>query len=334
MINRDGPTPDAPASGVYPGFAVRDPTPLGKSGASYRIPGSGTTPPSDNGDLYQSAKQLFDQYAPPEVKAQYEFPSKEEFDKIMARLQQAVDNGSFGELGAYEPQAQAILAALRAMPDQSGTADWLAARLDEIEEAKRIDDASKTPLAAGPAVPPVESRTSPPAIPYYDRWLKRMSGRPPPANAGDLMPQLRRAFTEEGVPPELAWMAEVESSLNPSAESPAGARGLFQLKAATARDLGLSTFLPDERTDPGKSAHAAARDLRALGEKFGSWPLALAASNAGEGRVSRALESRHVRDFAGVAPALPAGTRMYVPEVCALVALRTGVTPDRIPPPR
>ena len=148
------------------------------------------------------------------------------------------------------------------------------------------------------------------------------------------MPLLRRAFSEEGAPPELAWLAEVESSFNSSARSPSGARGLFQLKAETARGLGLSTFLPDERTDPGKSAHAAARNLRALGEKFGSWPLALAAYNAGEGRVSRALAARHAVDFAGVAPALPAGTRMYVPEVCALVAIRTGVTPDRLPAPR
>ena len=82
------------------------------------------------------------------------------------------------------------------------------------------------------------------------------------------MPRLRRAFAAEGVPPELAWLAEVESSFNPSARSPSGARGLFQLKADTARGLGLSTFLPDERTDPEKSARAAARKLRALREQI------------------------------------------------------------------
>ena len=91
------------------------------------------------------------------------------------------------------------------------------------------------------------------------------------------------------------------------------------MKAATAQGLGLSTFLPDERTDPEKSAHAAARDLRALGRRFGSWPLALAAYNAGEGRVGRALAARGAHDYAGIAAALPAGTRMYVPEVCALM---------------
>ena len=148
------------------------------------------------------------------------------------------------------------------------------------------------------------------------------------------MPELRAAFAAEGVPPELAWLAEVESSLNPLARNPSGARGLFQLMPETARSLGLSTFLPDERTDPGKSAHAAARDLRALRTRFGSWPLALAAYNAGEGRVQRALTERHAHDFAGIAGALPGGTRMYVPEVCALVAVRTGVPPERLAAPR
>jgi membrane-bound lytic murein transglycosylase D len=138
------------------------------------------------------------------------------------------------------------------------------------------------------------------------------------------MPLLRSAFAAEGVPPELAWLAEAESSMNPNARSPSGARGLFQLMPDTAHALGLSTFLPDDRTDPEKSAHATARLLRALFEKFGSWPLALAAYNAGEGRVGRLLASRGASDFAGVASALPAETRMYVPKVCALVAVRTG----------
>ena len=148
------------------------------------------------------------------------------------------------------------------------------------------------------------------------------------------MPILRAAFAAEGVPPEIAWVAEAESGLNPSARSPSGASGLFQLKADTARGLGLSTFLPDERYDPEKSARAAAQRLRELRERFGSWPLAFAAYNAGEGRVGRALAASRAHDFAGIAAALPGATRMYVPEVCALVAVRTGVPPERLPAPR
>jgi membrane-bound lytic murein transglycosylase D len=136
------------------------------------------------------------------------------------------------------------------------------------------------------------------------------------------------------VPPELAWIAEAESSLNPAARSPSGARGLFQLMPDTAHGLGLSTFLPDDRTDPEKSARATARLLRTLYSKFGGWPLALAAYNAGEGRVRRLLASSGASDFAGVAPSLPSETRMYVPKVCALVTVRTGASLENLQPLR
>ena len=301
------------------------------AGISAAEPASPSKPePAPDGDLYQSAKDLFDQYAPADVKAQYDFPSKQDFDAFLGRLQRALAEGKLEDLPAYEAQARAALEILRTLPAYSDTADWLAARLDEIDESRRIAESSRLSAPAAPSVP----LNGVPAIPYYNRWVERIRGRAAPARAAELMPRLRKAFAAEGVPPELAWLAEVESSLNPSARSPSGARGLFQLKAETAKGLGLSTFLPDDRTDPEKSAHAAARSLRALREKFGSWPLAIAAYNAGEGRVGRALAARHAHDFAGVAEALPAGTRMYVPEVCAVIAVRTGVTPGEIPPPR
>ena len=84
---------------------------------------------------------------------------------------------------------------------------------------------------------------------------------------------------------------------------------------------------------PEKSARAAARYLRTLYARFGSWPLALAAYNAGEGTVGRLLTARGASDFAGVAPALPTETRMYVPKVLALVDLRTGTAPGQLRPP-
>lgn len=273
-------------------------------------------------------KQLFDQYAPAEVKAQYEFPTKERWDEFAARLQRALAGDSLDELAGCATEARGALTALRSLSGYEDFADWLEPRIDESEAARQATTPPPPPQKVPKAI--VEK---PSALPHYELWVSRVRGRPLPARAAGLMPQLRAAFIAEGVPPELVWLAEAESTLNPEARSPAGAKGLFQLMPETARSLGLDTLLPDERTDPEKSARAAARYLRTLHGKFGSWPLALAAYNAGEGRVRRALASRGAKDFAGVVDALPAETRMYVPKVCALVALRTGVAPEKIPPP-
>ena len=142
--------------------------------------------------------------------------------------------------------------------------------------------------------------------------------------------RLSGVFAKAGVPPSLVWLAEAESTFNPSARSPVGARGLFQLMPATARELGLSTLLPDERTDPEKSAQAAAKMLGQLHAKFGDWPLALAAYNAGPGRVQRLVDKHRAKTFAEIAPSLPAETRMYVPKVLATLAVRAGVTPEQL----
>ena len=285
-------------------------------------------PPANSDDLYQVGRQLFDQYAPPEVKEQYEFPNKDQWDEFAARLQHALDNNSLQELADFEPQARAALAALRACPGYGDYADWLQLRIAESEAAKQSLARQGRPAQVGPAATPH------PAIPLFDVWLDRVRTRPEPDDASGLIPRLREDFASEGVPAALAWLAEAESSLNPNARSPAGARGLFQLMPDTAHALGLGTFFPDERNDPDKSARAAARYLRTLYGRFGSWPLALAAYNAGEGRVRRLLASRGTGDFAGIATGLPVETRMYVPKVLALVEIRTGTAPEDLPPPR
>lgn len=317
------------------------------------------TPP-DPDELYELGQSLFEQFAPPEIKEQYAFPSKQQWDEFVARLQHALANDDLTELADYEPQARAALATLRAIPGGDEYADWLQERLDYIQAAKQLKETGLLPPAvaetapssppSSPAspepppsttpAPPAQTPSAPPAasvahsaVPHYDLWLKRVQDRPQPAGAADLMPTLRAAFIAEGVPPELAWLAEAESTLNPAARSPSGARGLFQMMPETAKHLGLSTFLPDERTDPEKSAHAAARYLKTLHTRFGSWPLALAAYNAGEGRISRALKRQPDATFAQIAGTLPAETRMYVPKVCALVAVRTGTPADRLPAP-
>ncbi|MFH1476111.1 MAG: lytic transglycosylase domain-containing protein [Verrucomicrobiota bacterium] len=142
------------------------------------------------------------------------------------------------------------------------------------------------------------------------------------ADMAAMLPRLKKVFVEEGVPQQWIWMAEVESTFNPQAISSAGAAGLFQLMPGTARRFGLQTTPVDERMEPEKSAGAAAQYLKILHREFGSWSLALAAYNAGEGRVREIMKKRQARTFNEVAPYLPAETRSYVPKVMAIVALR------------
>ena len=165
------------------------------------------------------------------------------------------------------------------------------------------------------------------------RWQNKLANRPAPPNAAALIPRLKKVFQSEGLPPELVWMAEVESSLNPAARSPVGALGLFQLMPATARRFGLRTGFFDERKNPEKNARAAAQYLKFLYHALGSWPLALAAYNAGEGRVGKLVKRKKQASFEGIADDLPLETQMYVPKVMALVSLRENIAPEKLPAP-
>ena len=127
-------------------------------------------------------------------------------------------------------------------------------------------------------------------------------------------------FREFGVPLALLKIAQVESNWKPFALSPKGAFGLWQLMPATARRYGLRVDgTGDERADTIKATRVAARYLRDLHMRFGDWALALAAYNAGEDAVERAIERGASRDFWNLSQRklLPAETRAYVPAVLA-----------------
>ena len=298
---------------------------LGVALATAAPPAKPESPPDEApslDDVFQAGKEIFDAVAPPEIKERFEFPTNENFDEFASRLQHALDNNSLEELAVYEPEARLALRALRTLPGGEEYADWLAERLDYIEAAKTAT------IAPRPPTRPLPGKLS--TIPNYDLWLKRLQARAVPPGAAQMAARLSGIFSAAGVPPALVWLAEAESTFNPSARSPTGARGLFQLMPGTARELGLNTTLPDERTDPEKSARAAAKMLRQLHEKFRDWPLALAAYNAGPGRVQRTLAANHAKTFAEIAAFLPAETRMYVPKVLATLAVRAGVSPETL----
>lgn len=131
-----------------------------------------------------------------------------------------------------------------------------------------------------------------------------------------LLPVMAPILRKAGVPTQLAAVVLVESGGDPTALSPKGARGLWQLMPKTAREYGLTVNAEtDQRLDVVRSTRAAAEYLRDLYAEFGSWKLALAAYNAGDQAVKRALERSGGDAFATAARALPAETRNYVPSV-------------------
>jgi hypothetical protein len=120
-------------------------------------------------------------------------------------------------------------------------------------------------------------------------------------------------MTHYDLPVELRYLAVIESELRATALSRVGARGPWQLMAATARDLGLKVnYRSDERTNYIKSTHAAALYLRDLHGEFKDWLLVLAAYNAGPGPVIRAMRKSGSRNFWVLEKYLPAETRQHV----------------------
>ncbi|NCC49632.1 MAG: lytic transglycosylase domain-containing protein, partial [Spartobacteria bacterium] len=188
----------------------------------------------------------------------------------------------------------------------------------------------QTPTPRPAAPPPQTTHTAPGA----GSWEKALKSRPAPKNARQLVPDLKEIFKAQGVPPELVWLAEVESSMNPNAKSPVGAAGLFQFMPATAERFGMKVSPNDDRLDPRKSARAAAEYLKILHRRFDDWPLALAAYNAGEGRVGKLLKQHSAKTFDDISSRLPVETRMYVPKVMAMVALRENIDPATLPAPK
>ena len=142
-------------------------------------------------------------------------------------------------------------------------------------------------------------------------------------------PMIDHILAEVGVPPELKYLAMVESGLNPDARSWAGAVGMWQFMPATGRRYGLTiNAWVDERRDPEKATRAAARHLRDLYNEFDNWHLALAGFNCGSGCVRSAVRRADVEDpsYWDVYEYLPRETQGYVPMFIA--AARIMENPD------
>lgn len=128
-------------------------------------------------------------------------------------------------------------------------------------------------------------------------------------------PIFEQVLSANNLPLELKYLPVIESALNTTAISRMGAAGLWQFMVATGKmyDLEVNSLV-DERLDPIKSTHAAARFLKDLYSIYGDWHMVIAAYNCGPGNVNKAIRrAGGKRDYWAIYPYLPAETRSYVP---------------------
>ncbi|MDR2488900.1 MAG: LysM peptidoglycan-binding domain-containing protein [Desulfovibrio sp.] len=153
----------------------------------------------------------------------------------------------------------------------------------------------------------------------FERFLER---------ASRFLPYIKKVFNDRGIPGDIAYLFMIESGGNPNAVSRAGAVGLWQFMPFTGRKFGLvQNNWIDERRDPYKSTYAASDYLLKLYGDFAEWNLAVAAYNAGEGKIGRAVSDTGAMDFFDLCrldgqreerARLKAETRDYVPRLIAV----------------
>ena len=144
------------------------------------------------------------------------------------------------------------------------------------------------------------------------------------SRSGKYREMMRGILAKYGLPEDLIYLALIESGFSPKAYSTAKAAGPWQFIAGTGRRYGLRIdWWSDERRDAEKSTHAAANYLKDLYGMFDSWPLAAAAYNAGEGKISKAVTRYKSDDFAELIQHryLAQETKDYVPKMLAALAI-------------
>lgn len=282
-------------------------------------------------DLLESGRQWLEGTMDARVLKSFGTLNEAQARRYLHELQHRLAGEYVLDLAAVRDTARALTPILEHFEATRGYGLWLRARLDYFEAAREL-----RLLIPEPAPVPGQPPPRPQPTPEQERqvWRRQVAQRPLPRGASVYVPRLKPVFAKEKLPPELVWLAEVESAFNPEARSPVGAAGLYQLMPGTAKDLGLSLSPRDERLDPEKSANAAARYLRHLHSRFRDWPLALAAYNCGEGRLRTLLDRHRARTFDQVAARLPAETQMYVPKFEAVLQRREGRSLSRLPAPR
>ncbi len=150
----------------------------------------------------------------------------------------------------------------------------------------------------------------------FHLWLER---------SGRYLSLMQQTFAEAGLPQDLAMLALVESGFTSNAHSWANAVGYWQFIESTGRMYGLENdWWRDERRDVEKATRAAAQYLGDLYTIFdGDWCLAVAAYNAGPGKMRGAIRHHGTRDFWQLAQGnyLRAETKRYIPKLMAAIII-------------
>ena len=164
--------------------------------------------------------------------------------------------------------------------------------------------------------------------PKVQKWIQYYSGKDHKRfqrflNRGVQYKQMvQDLFVDRGLPPDLYYLGILESGYVNKAVSRAGAVGVWQFMAATAREYGLKiNNYVDERRDPRRATVAASLYLKELYRQKKSWYLALASYNAGPGRVRRAMRKAASKNYWQLTHRrlLPYDTREYIPQFLAIL---------------
>lgn len=201
-------------------------------------------------------------------------------------------------------------------PNEKGCINGLAKNEETADEFGSLDSMPDVPIVVNRNVESFINYFQTSGRKYFEKWWNR---------SRNYMTMLRSILRENGVPEDISYIAFIESGLNPTAKSHANAVGMWQFIKGTATRYGLRVdWWVDERMDPEKATYAAAKYFKNLYGQFGSWYLAAAGYNAGEGRVVKAIKKHGTEDFwelASQKKPFRKETKDYVPKYLAALMI-------------